>query len=122
MRLGNSFTKLALAAVLATGGAIQLSAADWADRYYDSRDLRHDYRDVSRDYARANALQADIARDRARLDEDIRCGRQSRASHDAADLARDQRALDALRRDIRHDQRDIYHDQRDLHRDYYGRW
>jgi hypothetical protein len=115
MWTGNSFAKFALAGVVSAGGVTQLSAADWADRDYDSRDLRHDYRDVHHDYARANALEADIARDRARLDEDIRRGNQGRASRDAADLARDQRALDALRRDIRHD-------QRDLNRDYYGRW
>jgi hypothetical protein len=35
----------------------------------------------------------------------------------AADLARDQRALDAQLRDIRHDQRDIYRDEQS-----YQRW
>ena len=79
--------------------------------------MRHDYRDLSGDYARVNAMRADIARDRARLNEDIRCGREAAAARDAADLARDQRALEAQLRDIRHDQRDIYRDDQS-----YQRW
>ena len=66
--------------------------------WYRDRDLRHDY-------GRENTIQNDIARDRARLNEDIRCGRQEAAARDAADLARDQRVLDAQYRDIRHDRR-----------------
>jgi hypothetical protein len=72
----------------------------FAQSYYGydrDRDLRHDYR-------REQALMNDIARDRARLNEDIRCGRQGAAARDAADLARDQRALESLRRDVRFDQ------------------
>jgi hypothetical protein len=53
-------------------------------------------------------MRADIARDRARLNEDIRCGRDRAAARDAADPARDQRALDAQLRDIRRDRRDYY--------------
>ena len=56
-------------------------------------------------------MHADIARDRARLNADIRCGREAAAARDAADLARDQRALEAQLRDIRHDQRDIDRDE-----------
>jgi len=63
-------------------------------------------RDIDHDYARVDRMRSDIARDRARLNEDIRCGRTAAASRDAADLARDQRALDAQYRDIRHDRRD----------------
>jgi len=62
--------------------------------------------DVARDYRRVDAMRDDIARDRARLNEDIRCGRQAAAARDAADLARDQRALAAQERDIRHDRRE----------------
>jgi hypothetical protein len=91
-----------------------LSARDWDDswrgRDYQRQDLRRDYRDLSGDYARVNAMRADIARDRVRLNEDIRCSREAAAAREAADLARDQRALEAQLRDIRHDQRDIYRD------------
>jgi hypothetical protein len=76
-------------------------------RDYQRQDLRHDYRDLSGDYARVNAMRADIARDRTRLNEDIRCGREAAAARDATDLARDQRALEAQLRDIRHDQREF---------------
>ena len=84
-------TKLFALAALAAGMALPAAAQEW--------------RDVRSDYARVSRMQADIARDRARLNEDIRCGRTAAASRDAADLARDQRALDAQYRDIRHDQR-----------------
>jgi hypothetical protein len=120
MRYGKSLAHFALLAGLAVTGAATLSARDWDDGWreggYQRQDLRRDYRDLRGDYARVNALQADIARDRARLDEDIRCGRQAAAARDAADLARDQRRLDAQLRDIRHDQRDIYHDQQGYQR------
>jgi len=55
------------------------------------------------DYGRVDRLQADMARDRARMNEDIRCGRRAAVERDRADLARDQRALDAAYRDVRHD-------------------
>jgi hypothetical protein len=93
MRYTKYFTGFALAVGMALSGASTLSAQDW--RY---RDLRHDY-------ARVDRMRADIARDRVRLNEDIRCGRQSAAARDAADLARDQRALNAQVRDIRNDRR-----------------
>ena len=81
-----------------------------------------DWRGVRNDYGRIDRMQADIARDRARLNADIRRGRQDAAARDASDLARDQRALNAQLRDIRRDQRDIHHDQRDPYRDYYHDW
>src|SRR5207248_4412380 len=79
-------------------------------------DIYNQRRDLHRDYARAAFLREHIARDRARLDEDIRCGRSWAAAEDARDLARDQRALDALVRDIRHDRRNLYRDY------YYSRY
>ena len=82
MRYAKYFGLLALAAGIA-------SAADW--------------RDVRNDTYRMQGMQADIARDHARLNEDIRCGRQAAAARDAADLARDQRAFDAQYRDVRRD-------------------
>jgi hypothetical protein len=90
MKYAKFFGLLALAAGMA-------SAADW--------------RDVRNDYGRIDRMQADIARDRARMNEDIRCGRQGAAARDAADLARDQRALDAQYRDVRHDYRERDHDR-----------
>jgi hypothetical protein len=85
-------TKFFGLAMLAAAMALPAAAQEW--------------RDVNHDYSRVNRMQADIARDRARLNEDIRWGRTSAAARDAADLARDQRALAAQERDIRHDERD----------------
>ena len=46
------------------------------------------------------------------------------AARDAADLARDQRALEAQTRDIRHDRWDVRRDwnDRDYNRSYYRDW
>lgn len=110
MRYWKSFAHYFLAAGLALGAAAAISARDWDDGYYRNRDLRHDYRDLHSDYAHVNAMRADIARDRARLNYDIRLGRSAAASREAADLARDRRALRAELRDIHHDRRDIYRD------------
>src|SRR5690349_7726783 len=102
------YTKLFAWFTLAVGmaGASVLSAEDW-----DRRDLRQDY-------SRLNYMRSDIARDRERLNEDIRCGRDQAAAQDARDLARDQRALNAQMRDIRHDRADMYWDHRYLLRNY----
>jgi hypothetical protein len=89
MRYTKWFASIALAAGMAVAGTTAASAQDW-------RDVRHDS-------ARIQQMNADIARDRARLNEDIRRGRQQAAARDAADLARDQRALNAQLRDVRHD-------------------
>ena len=124
MRNSTLFAGFAL--MFALSGASVLSAqeryGEWRDIHHDREDLRHDYRDLRSDYAQADRLRADIARDRWMLDEDLRCGREWAARSDAADLARDQRALNRLTRDIRHDQADIYRDRRDLHRDYRESW
>ena len=74
MRYNQLFAWCALAVGMALPGASVVSAADWDGR-----------------------LRNDIARDRARLNEDIRCGRRGAAAADARDLARDQRALHARR-------------------------
>ena len=98
------YTKLLAWFTLAVGmtGASVLSAAD---SYWDRRDLRQDY-------SRLNNMRSDIARDRWRLNEDIRCGRDRAAAQDARDLARDQRALNAQTRDIQHDRADMRWDRR----------
>jgi hypothetical protein len=120
MRYRNVLVNLGLLAGLAVGAAGTLSARDWDDAWrgdYQRQDRRHEYRDLKGDQARVYAMRADIARDRARLNEDIRCGREAAAARDAADLARDQRALQAQLRDIRHDQHDLYRDEQS-----YQRW
>ena len=81
------------AGVVATGA--QAKAAEF-DRDFYHRDLRNDY-------ARAGALRRDIAADRFRLNEDLRCGRPLAARAVARDIARDRAALRAQYRDIRHD-------------------
>jgi hypothetical protein len=110
MRYKKVFAWFALAMGMALPGASVLSAEDF---YRDRRDLRYDRQDLRHDYSQLNSLRSDIARDRWRLNEDIRCGRDRAAAQDARDLARDQRALDAQIRDIRHDRADIYRDYRD---------
>jgi hypothetical protein len=120
MRYRKALAHFGVMAGLAVGAVGTLSAHDWDDswrgRDYQRQDLRHDYRDLGGDYARVNAMRADITRDRAQLNEDIRCGRQGAAARDAADLARDQRALNAQLRYIRHDQHDIYRDEQSYQR------
>jgi hypothetical protein len=95
-----------------------------AYRYYQRRDLHEDYRDIQNDYAQVDRLRADIARDRYQLHEALEAGDEWRASSIARDLARDQRALDALLRDIARDHRDIRRDQQELNqnRGYWGFW
>jgi hypothetical protein len=102
MRYSKLFAWCALAVGMAAPGASTLAAADRWDTY----------RDLHRDYGRVDRMRDDIARDRARLNEDIRCGRRAAAGADARDLARDQQALNSQIRDI----------QRDRNRDEGRRW
>ena len=97
MRYGKKIGQLVIAAGLACGGAATLSAADWNVH----QDIRHDQTKV-------NALRGDIARDQARLNEDLHFRRMAAVAHDRNDLARDQRALKALQRDMRHDVRNSW--------------
>lgn len=107
MRYTKWFASIALAGGMAVAGSGIASAQDWDH--------------VDHDYARIQRMRNDIARDRARLDEDIRCGRQEAAARDAADLARDQRALRAQRADVRRDvRRNQYRDS--YYRGYNGDW
>jgi hypothetical protein len=102
MRYSKMLTWLTVAAGMALSGASTLSAQD---SYWERRE---DSRHIRRDYDRLDRMRAHIAQDRARLNEDIRCGRDRAAARDAADLARDQRALAAQARDIRQDYRERY--------------
>src|SRR5215469_6710517 len=78
MRYRKVLAHLGLLTGLGVGGARTLVARDWDDtwrgRDYKRHDIRHDYRDLSGDYARVSEMRADIVRDRARLNEDISCG------------------------------------------------
>ena len=86
--------KMIAMAALTAGMLFSTSTAKADDNY--RRDLRHDY-------ANADRLRADIARDRYQMQEDYRCGRPWAAQAKARDIERDQRALDRQMRDIRHD-------------------
>ncbi len=103
------FASMVLAGGMALAGLGIASAQDWDH--------------VDNDYARIQRMRDDIGRDRARLDEDIRCGRQDAAARDAADLARDQRALEAMRYDVHRDIRRGYDRDDYGYRDsYYRNW
>jgi hypothetical protein len=111
MKYSRWIAGLALAAGMAFPGATALSAQNWRADYYnrDGGERWEQRRDLRHDYARVEAMRVDIARDQARLTEDIRCGRERQAARDAADLARDQRALQAQLRDIQRDRADLYY-------------
>jgi septal ring factor EnvC (AmiA/AmiB activator) len=110
--------------VIIGGGQGYYSPSPAPYRYYQRQDLHEDYRDIQQDYAQADRLRADIARDRFQLHEAIERGDEWQASRIARDLARDQRALDVLLRDIARDHRDIRHDEQQLDRErgYWGSW
>jgi hypothetical protein len=94
------FSKVWLWTVLAVG-----VMATGAQAKAEDFDGRFEHRDLRNDNARAGALRRDIGADRDRLNEDMRCGRPLAARATARDIARDQAALDAQYRDIRHDRR-----------------
>ena len=112
------YMKMFVWTALTMGMAALPAAAQ--DGYWQRQDIRNDQRDLRHDYARVERLRADIARDRARLNEHIRCGNHRAAAADAADLARDQRALDAQLRDIQRDRRDSHRDYRSYENGYSG--
>ena len=90
MHYSKWFVWLALAAGMAIPGATTLSA----QTYYPYSS--HDYQYSRRDYRyspRAEQLRADMARDRARLDEAVRCGRSWEAERIQRDMARDRQEL-----------------------------
>jgi hypothetical protein len=61
--------------------------------------------DPGRDYSHLRRENADIREDRWRLHEDLEHGRFLRAERERRDLRRDYAERNALRRDIRRDQR-----------------
>ena len=98
MRYTKWLASMALAGGMAVATTGAASAQEWQWRHVDN------------DYARIEQMRNHLAQDRARLDEDIRCGRQEAAARDAADLARDQRVLQAMRVDVHRDIRRGYDD------------
>src|SRR5579862_6386088 len=87
-----------LTAVGLAAGLMLASGCAYSQQRYYRTDLRHDY-------AQANRLRADIARDQYRLDQAQRRGHWREAESIRRDLDRDQRALAALGYDIRQDRR-----------------
>ena len=107
MRYRKYFAGFTLALGMLAAGASTASAQDWRyDRpdqpqyqgqspYYGEPYYRENR------YDRIEELQRHIARDRAELNEAIRCGRDGEAARQAADLARDQRLLQDQMREVR---------------------
>ena len=111
MNYTKSIAGCALAVGLLAAGTTAASAQDWRSQYqvqdqYGSPSYRPNYGNgyigpnrynnaygYSNTYDRMEELQEHIARDHARLNEAIRCGNDAEAARQAADLARDQRAL-----------------------------
>ena len=99
------FAGCALGVGLLAAGAPTASAQDWRYQYqvqdqYGNPIYRPNYSNGYNSpysdgniYDRTEELQEHIAHDRARLNEAIRCGNDAEAARQAADLARDQRAL-----------------------------
>ena len=107
MKYTKYFAGFALAVGLLAAGTNTASAQQWHDRSYARQDYRQDVRqDLRRDYRRVAEMRERVARDRARLAEDIRCGNRTAAYRDRMELARDERALEFQLRDIRHDRYD----------------
>lgn len=105
------YSKVLAWGVLAAGVMVAGAEAKAEEPYRESRDVRHDERDLRGDYARVNAMRYDIAARRARLDEDVRCGRFREAARERRVIEREEAALHAQYRDIRHDRADLYRDR-----------
>jgi hypothetical protein len=94
MRKTKWFASVALAAGMMVAGTSAASAQDW-------RDVRHDNN-------RVESLQRVVARDRARLGEDMRHGNRRQIDRDRDILNRDEADLRAAMRDTRWDNRGAY--------------
>jgi hypothetical protein len=115
MRYSNALAVAAVAAGLAFAGG----TAKAEEHYREGRDIEHERRDLDRDYAKVHHLRADIERDRWRMDQDLRSGRERAAARKARDIARDERALESQLQDIRRDKADLRRERRDWDRDYW---
>ena len=94
MRKTKWFASVALAAGMMVAGTSAASAQDW-------RDVRHDNN-------RVESLQRLVARDRARLADDMRHGTRRQIDRDRDMLNRDEADLRAAMRDTRWDNRGAY--------------
>jgi hypothetical protein len=102
MKYAKYFAGFALAVGLLAAGTPTASAQDyWRYRAFERQDMRADYR-------RIGEMQERVARLRARLDEDRRCGRWQAARRDSMELARQEDALRYMMRDVRQDRRDYW--------------
>jgi hypothetical protein len=117
------FAGCALAVGLLTAGIPTASAQEWryqrqvqdqyGNPYYRQGNQNGYYNDYgpsnsygyTNTYDRIEELQEHIAHDHAKLNEAIRCGNDAEAARQAADLARDQRAL----RDLQYGQNTRYY-------------
>ena|SRR5215472_671796 len=117
MKYTKCFAGCALAVGLLAAATPFASAQDWRyphqvqDQYgnqYYRQDNRNGYNSgygYGNSYDRREELQEHIARDRAKLNEAIRCGNDAEAARQAADVARDQREL----RDLQYGQNAGYY-------------
>ena len=123
MKYTKYFAGFALGVGLLAAGTLTASAQDWryerpVQEQYGNRYYRQDYTNgyntaygynnaygYGNRYERVEELQEDIARDHGKLNEAIRCGNDAEAARQAADLARDQRAV----RDLQYGQNARYY-------------
>ena len=119
------FAGCALAVGLLAAGTPTASAQDWryqqqVQNQYGNPSYRQDNRNgysnaydynnaygYGNSYDRIEELQVHIAGDHAKLNEAIRCGNDAEAARQAADLARDQRAL----RELQYEQNARYYNR-----------
>ncbi len=103
-----------LAFVMLSATAVLPAAAQ--DRYPQREPYRGEYHDTARDlrhdYRRIEHLRAEIARDRARIDEDMRRGHYRAADRHSRDLDRHQRELAYLLHDAHEDRESLGWDYR----------
>jgi hypothetical protein len=105
------YSKLLASGAVVLGMALAGVPAKADDDWYGG-DIRHDRQELRHDYTQADGLRNDVAADRWRRNEDLRCGRTFAALREQRDIDRDEHRLNGLRRDIHRDQRDLYRDYR----------
>jgi len=121
MNYARYFAGCVLAVGLLAAGTPTASAQDWRYQYrdrYGNSSYRQDTRNghynsygynsafgYTNNYDAIEELQKHIEHDHAKLNEAIRCGNDAEAARQAADLARDQRAL----RDLQYGQNTRYY-------------
>lgn len=114
MNYSKYFAGCVLAVGLLAAGTPTASAQDWryqnyrdqyGNPYYRQDNLYNKAYGYTNTYDRIEELQEHIDHDHAKLNEAIRCGNDAEAARQAADLARDQRAL----RDLQYGQNTRYY-------------